>query len=130
MTAEQSPEPEIHREVVSIGIDFRPVPIDMGDGVIWNFDPDPSPDKWETLTRALTAFGGIEDLDEQKPDPKALNSATSRLMPLTAGLTDAIAGILVEPVQRKKFVTRAYSMFSLQRLANTLMEVLSGFPTK
>lgn len=132
MTAQpDQPErtPEIHRETVSIGIDFRPVPVDMGDGTIWQFDPDPSPDKWDVLTQALGAFTEVQ-MDDKNPNPDDFKKVSGRLGPLTVQLTEAIGGLLTEPMQRKQFTKRGYSMFALQRLATVLMETLSGFPTK
>lgn len=118
---------QINRETVSVGIDFRPIPIDMGDGQVWMFDPDPTPGKWSGLSRALTAFGRLNvtaDSSEEEVD-----AAAQDMESLTTGLTDSIAELLVDIKQRKAFRDRGYSTNALQRLAKVLIQTLSGFPT-
>ena len=54
---------EVRRDVVKLGLDFRAIPVDLGDGVEWEFNPDPSPEQWSTLVDALKQFTKFEDED-------------------------------------------------------------------
>lgn len=123
------------RTKVSIGLDFRPLPIDVGDGNEWLFNPDPDPSLWGALMEALNAFADLETLQidpeaELSADEReALTSLTSALPELLTGLGTAIAGLMTTTKQGQQFTEHGYGQRTLQALAQTLVEELTGFPT-
>ena len=84
---------EVRRDVVKLGIDFRAIPVDLGDGVEWEFHPDPSPEQWSTLVDSLKQFTKFEDADF---GGDAFKSAL-------AGFTNAMAEMLVRKEQQKEW---------------------------
>ena len=111
---------EVRRDVVSLGLDFRPIPVDLGDGVEWEFSPDPDPQQWSALVNALKGFSHFAD-DDFGGD--AFESALS-------ALTEAMANVLVDPKQKKKWVEKRYGLGAQQAISSKLMELWTGFPTK
>lgn len=113
---------EMKREVVSAGMDFSPVLIDIGDGVVWELDPDPSPAKFGALQRALTAFGSVAKAAESGEEYD--------LESITSGLSEAIANLLVKSGQPKDWRSKEYGVMAMQRFAATYIPAISGTPTK
>ena len=33
---------QVRRDIVKLGLDFRAIPVDIGDGIEWEFHPDPA----------------------------------------------------------------------------------------
>lgn len=111
---------EVKRETVSVGLDFRPVPLDLGDNVVWEFEPDPSSQQWQVLSLALKGFSSLaseekEDFDVTKP---------------MDALTDALVNLLVRDDQKKLWREKGYGLMPMQKVATVLMEQWTGFPTK
>jgi len=113
---------QTNREVVSIGIDFRPIPVDIGDGKIWNFDPDPAPDKWDNLNATLMKFQSLQNVDQD-------NIEELKLSPLLTDLRKALGGLLADREQEKEWNKTTYGLMPLQSLAQRVMEQITGFPT-
>lgn len=113
---------QVTRETVTVGLDFRPIPIDLGDGTVWLFQPDPSPTAWGVLMDALTAFSTV-DTESETPD-------LSGLTVLVENLSVALSGLLTTPKQAEKYSERGYGLVAQQRLATVLIETVSGFPTQ
>ena len=111
---------EVRRDVVKLGLDFRPIPVDVGDGIEWNFHPDPSPEQWSTLMDALKEFGrfGEEDFGGEA-FKKAL-----------ADFTKAMSLLIVDEDQRQAWVDKNYGLGPQQAISQALMEIWTGFPTK
>lgn len=120
MTQEQ-----VSRDVVSVGIDFRPLPVNIGDGVIWNFDPDPSPEAWGQLMDQLKALAALGSIKEGDTDA-AMELDVKGLL---NGLTEALSGLLLEDEQRAKFKSKGYGLAVLSKTAPAIVKALSGFPT-
>lgn len=112
---------QVQREVVRIGLDFRPIPIDIGDGTVWEFTPDPSPEQWSALVNALQKFSALQD-------ESALGGAEFETT--LNGFTKAMSTTLVDPEQREHWVERRYGLGPQQAVSEYLMEQWSGFPTK
>ena len=110
---------EVRRDVVSLGMDFRPIPVDLGDGIVWQFDPDPDPDQWSGLVTALKGFTNFGDDDF---GGAAFKKALSTL-------TSAMAAVLVDEDQKKEWVKKKYGIGPQQAISNALMELWTGFPT-
>ena len=110
---------EVRRDVVSLGMDFRPIPVDLGDGIEWEFDPDPSPQQWSVLVTALKGFTKFGDDDF---GGEAFEKALSEL-------TSAMADILVNEEQKKEWQDKRYGIGPQQAISNALMELWTGFPT-
>ena len=110
---------EVRRDVVKLGLDFRAIPVDLGDGVEWEFHPDPSAEQWSTLVDALKQFTKFED-DDFGGD--AFKSAL-------AGFTKAMADMLVKTEQQKEWLQKGYGLGPQQAISQALMEIWTGFPT-
>lgn len=110
---------EVRRDVVNLGMDFRPIPVDLGDGIEWEFHPDPSPQQWSALVTALKGFTKFSD---DGFGGEAFEKALS-------GLTAAMADVLVDEKQKKEWVKKRYGIGPQQAISNALMELWTGFPT-
>jgi hypothetical protein len=111
---------EVRRDVVKLGLDFRAIPVDLGDGIEWEFHPDPSPEQWSVLVDSLKQFTKFED-DDFGGD--AFKSAL-------ASFTDAMSKMLVKPKQQKEWLEKGYGLGPQQKISEALMEIWTGFPTE
>lgn len=114
---------EVKRDVVKLGIDLRPLPVDVGDGIEWLFTSDPSPDQWTSLMSSLKVFTKMKDISDADIDNAAFTEAL-------AGFSKAMAAMLVDEEQQKQWIARGYGLGPQQALSELLMETWSGFPTK
>lgn len=112
---------KVDRKVVSIGLDFRPVPVNLGDGRIWEFNPDPSTEQWARVQAAMDVFNEVEK-------GKDSSAAVEKISEAHNLLEDAVVGLLI--ADGEEFREKSYGLFALQRLTVALMETLTGFPTK
>jgi hypothetical protein len=110
---------EVRRDVVKLGLDFRAIPVDLGDGIEWEFHPDPSPEQWSTLVDSLKQFTKFEDADF---GGDAFKSAL-------AGFTNAMAEMLVRKEQQKEWIKKGYGLGPQQAISEALMGIWTGFPT-
>lgn len=112
---------QVRRDIVKIGLDFRPIPVDVGDGKVWEFTPDPTPHQWTTIVTALREFTKLQNEEMIGGDvfEDALN-----------GFTVAMSELLVNEKQQKEWVERSYGLSPQQAISEILMEQWSGFPTK
>lgn len=111
---------EVKRDVVKLGLDFRPIPVDVGDGIEWQFHPDPSPEQWSTLMDSLKAFTRIKD-DEFSGD---------QFKEALAAFTRAMSELIVDESQREIWVEKNYGLGPQQAISEALMNIWTGFPTK
>lgn len=111
---------EVRRDVVKLGLDFRPIPVDLGDGIEWEFHPDPSPEQWASLVNALKSFTKFGDEDFGGDEFK---TALTRF-------TEAMSRLLVNEDQRGKWIEKNYGLGPQQKISEALMEIWTGFPTK
>lgn len=111
---------EVRRDVVKLGLDFRAIPVDLGDGVEWEFHPDPSPQQWSTLVNALKQFTKFEDADF---GGDAFEAAL-------AGFTKAMSEMLVRAEQQQAWIEKGYGLGPQQAISEALMGIWTGFPTK
>jgi hypothetical protein len=110
---------EVRRDVVKLGLDFRPIPVDLGDGVEWEFHPDPSPEQWSHLVNALKKFTKFEDDDF---GGEAFEEAL-------AGFTQAMSEMLVKAEQQTAWLQKGYGLGPQQAISEALMGIWTGFPT-
>lgn len=111
---------QVRRDVVNLGLDFRTIPVDLGDGIEWEFSPDPSPDQWSALMTALKQFGKFGDDDfGGEAFEKALSDFTS-----------SMAAMLSTEKQRTKWISKGYGLGPQQAISQALMEIWTGFPTE
>lgn len=115
---------QVNREVVKIGLDFRPIPIDLGDGKVWHFTSDPSTEQWAILTSALRKFSVFQG----RTDEDILGSG--EFEGVISGLTNALAEMLVDTDQKREWIDRGYGIGPQQRVSEYLLETWSGFPTQ
>lgn len=111
---------EVRRDVVKLGLDFRAIPVDLGDGIEWEFHPDPSPQQWSTLVGALKEFTKFEDADF---GGEAFENAL-------AGFTKAMSEMLVRDEQKAQWIEKGYGLGPQQAISEALMGIWTGFPTK
>jgi|GEM_PF-2281391 len=111
---------EVRRETVKLGLDFRAIPVDLGDGVEWEFHPDPSPQQWSTLVNALKEFTKFED---DAFGGEAFETALG-------GFTEAMSHMLVHTKQQAEWVKKDYGLGPQQAISEALMGIWTGFPTK
>jgi len=111
---------EVRRDVVKLGLDFRAIPVDLGDGIEWEFNSDPSAEQWSMLVDALKQFTKFEE-DDFGGD--AFKSAL-------AGFTKAMDDMLVKAEQRTEWVEKGYGLGPQQAISEALMGIWTGFPTK
>lgn len=111
---------EVRRDVVKLGIDFRSIPVDLGDGVEWEFHPDPSPHQWSTLVSALKGFTKFDDDDF---GGEAFEATLE-------GLTKAMSEMIVNTDQQAQWIEKAYGLGPQQAISEALMGMWTGFPTK
>lgn len=110
---------EVRRDVVKLGLDFRAIPVDLGDGIEWEFHPDPSPQQWSALVDSLKQFTKFEDDDF---GGEAFKNAL-------AGFTAAMADMLVRKEQQAKWLKKEYGLGPQQAISEALMGIWTGFPT-
>lgn len=111
---------EVRRDVVKLGLDFRAIPVDLGDGIEWEFHPDPSPQQWSTLVNALKQFTKFEDADF---GGDAFEEALS-------AFTKAMSEMLVRAEQQVEWIEKGYGLGPQQAISEALMGIWTGFPTK
>lgn len=111
---------EIRRDVVKLGIDFRPIPVDLGDGIEWEFHPDPSPEQWTALVAAIREFGKFGEDNFGGPEFQASLEK----------FTEAMAEVLTNEEQKKLWREKRYGLGAQQAISQALMEMWTGFPTK
>lgn len=111
---------QVKREVVKLGLDFRPIPVDLGDGIEWEFHPDPSPAQWSSLMDSLKAFTRFEEdgFGGTQFEESLLN------------FTKAMSGLLVSAEQQALWVEKQYGLGPQQAISEALMGIWTGFPTK
>ena len=110
---------EVRRDVVKLGLDFRAIPVDLGDGIEWEFHPDPSPEQWSALVDSLKQFTKFEDADFGGEAFKAA----------LAGFTEAMSSMLVKTEQQTEWIQKGYGLGPQQKISEALMEIWTGFPT-
>ena len=111
---------EVRRDVVKLGLDFRAIPVDLGDGIEWEFHPDPSPQQWSTLVTALKEFTKFEDDDF---GGEAFETALD-------GFTKAMSEMIVRAEQQVEWIEKGYGLGPQQAISEALMGIWTGFPTK
>lgn len=110
---------EVRRDVVKLGLDFRPIPVDVGDGIEWEFHPDPSPEQWGVLVDSLKEFTKFEDKDFGGDTfEKALSAFTA-----------SMANLLISEDQQAAWIAKNYGLAAQQAISKALMELWTGFPT-
>jgi hypothetical protein len=112
---------EVQRKVVKLGIDFRPIPVDLGDGTVWAFVSDPSPEQWSGLVGSLGTFVDLIGADGSGLSGDGFEKALE-------GLTEAMSGLLVKMEDRLAWKERGYGLGPQQAIAEALMEEWTGFP--
>jgi hypothetical protein len=110
---------EVRRDVVKLGLDFRAIPVDLGDGVEWEFHPDPSAEQWATLVDALKQFTKFEDAYFGGDAFKEALSA----------FTKAMSEMLVRKEQQREWLKKNYGLGPQQAISEALMGIWTGFPT-
>lgn len=110
---------EVRRDAVKLGIDFRAIPVDLGDGKEWEFTSDPDPDQWAGLVNSLKQFTKFDDAD----------FGGDAFKEALAGLTEAMSKFIVSPAQQAEWIEKQYGLGPQQKVSEALMEMWTGFPT-
>lgn len=114
---------DVRREAVKVGLDFRPVPIDLGDGNVWNFDPDPEPARFNDMMKAIRGVGASGKALEKNDEA----ADTNQLVTTMAALKDAVGACLVDDKQREKWSKKSYGLKTMTALVNAYSQEISGF---
>lgn len=101
--------------LMTSGVNFDPFVLDVGDGVKWNFSPDPMPAQTERLSSAMTALGD--------PGEGGLQAAFNEL-------SEALRDVLMDDDQRKQFPLPRYGSNSIMYFALHVVTGRDGFPTE
>lgn len=112
----------VQRDTVDVGFDFRPIPVRMGPGDehVWNFNPDPDPEMWHAVEQA------VEGWQNRKAEDVTLEEASETVEKIRVALAD----LLYNEDDKAAFVAeKRYGPFGLAKLAKSLMEEVTGFPT-
>lgn len=118
------PDKEVRRDVIKLGLNLDPVPLDVGDGTDpWVFSSDPSPEQWGAVIAALKKFEVLAGEGAESVDGDYLTDSLNQL-------TQALMDLLTTEAQKKKWVDRAYGLGPQQAISEVLMEQWTGFPTK
>lgn len=110
------------QQYLSSGLDFSPFEVNVGDGVIWKFEPDISPRSAEKLRVAVIGLESIQSLD-------AKAQANINYEELFEPLISALREQLVDEKQRKMFPLPRYGIRALGWFASVVQVGKSGFPT-
>ena len=110
---------EARRDAVRIGIDFRAIPVDLGDGIEWEFTSDPDPHQWAGLVEALKGF---TKFDDSAFGGEAFKEALSTL-------SHAMSKFIVKAEQQAQWIEKQYGLGPQQKVSEALMEMWTGFPT-
>lgn len=117
---------EIQREVVSIGLDFRPIRLDVGDGQVWEFQPEPEPAQFDRLISTMKSFSKIGEAMQDNGAQEESSGMTNAL----DELRKALGALLVDQADRSKFMKQKYGLRSLNALCNAVIEETTGFTGK
>lgn len=120
--ARQEVDLSVDRDDVTVGFDFRPIPVRLGSGPEhrWEFNPDPDVEAWAQVSDAVEAFRGRdpEDIDMRE---------TAELV---ERIRAALADMLFDPADRESFIEqKKYGPMALMKLAEAVMKEVTGFPT-
>lgn len=98
------------RTPIQVGIDLRPIPLQMSDGNIFRFDPDPGKQFFETVSRIRQERDGDDEADYSFIDD----------------LRKILASQIVDPEERKAFTKRAYGLPALNDISKTYSRAVLG----
>lgn len=107
------------KEFMSTGIDFTPFVLDAGDGVEWEFTPDPMPAQTEALSKAMNAVSAASSSDTKEGLQDAYND-----------LIEQLKARLMNDEQRADFPKPYYGQSALTWLSLHLATGRDGFPTE
>lgn len=113
--SEERRQREMIAELMSSGIDFSPFTIDAGDGVEWEFTPDPMPADTEMLRKAMT------DMGEASQNGEGIQGAFDDLIKV-------IKARMVDEKQKKEFPRPIYGINAIMFFAIHLATGRDGFP--
>lgn len=111
------------RSVVKIGINFDPIPLDVGDGKIWNFTSEATPAQMDALVRVARGVGSLATVTDETVESMDFTEMTNEV-------SGVIADLLIEPAQKKEWIKRSYSVLAQGKVIAVLIKEMStGFPT-
>ena len=109
---------DIDRGVVRIGLDFRPLPLDVGDGNVWHFEASPSPAQFDALVRGIRGFTTVGTALQGGDD--------ASIVAVTDKVEAALLDLLVDQKERKAFPGK-YGVGALVAIANAVIQEATGF---
>lgn len=115
--AELKRKQQMAAEFMSTGIDFTPFTIDAGDGVEWEFVPDPMPAQTEALSKAMAGVSEAAEAGEGSVEAYE-------------ALIEAIKAMMVNEKQKKEFPLPIYGTKAYMFFALNLATGRDGFPTE
>lgn len=104
-------------KLMETGLNFEPFTVDAGDGVVWEFTPDPMPAQTEAL---ISAFRKAE---KAASDLSGMDEAFAELF-------DVIRSRLIHKKQQEEFPRPLYGQNAAMFFAMHLATGRDGFPTE
>lgn len=106
-------------EFMASGVDFSPLELDVGDGTIWKFTPDPQPAETQRLSSAMKAISDATN-----------DGMTDAVVESYDNLVSAIRDRLMDEKQKKEFPKPVYGQNALMWFSMRLATGRDGFPTE
>lgn len=103
------------RTPLQVGIDLRPIPLQMTDGSVFHFNPDPTKEFFATVAR----------IKEDKPDEDRTDPAYWEFID---ELRDVLGSQIVDPDDLKLWVKKAYSLAALNDISKTYSDGVLNRP--
>jgi hypothetical protein len=106
------------RQPLQVGIDLRPIPLQMEDeaGTVWLFNPDPDKQFFATVARIK------DNDDDDQTDPAYWDYIDE--------LREVIGSQILDETERTEFMAREYGLKALDAIAKTYSAGVSGRPTE
>lgn len=100
------------RKPIQVGIDLRPIPLELSDGTVFHFNPDPPKEFFQTVSQLK------EDRNDDDSDWEFIDT-------LRKTLADQVIGV----GERKAFTARKFGLAALNKISTAYSEGVLGSPT-
>lgn len=99
------------RQPVQVGIDLRPIPLEMSDGTTYHFNPDPPKEFFAEVARIKNDDGPDDDYE------------------FVDSLRQVLAGQIVDETESQSFIERNFGLPALNAISSTYASAVLGRPT-
>lgn len=102
------------RKPVQVGVDLRPIPIELREGEKWYFNADPPKDFFALISNIGKAMQVEDDTRWDAVD----------------AMRDALAQQILDPAEAENFVSHNYGLAALSGIAKAYAETVVALPTQ